>query len=127
MYLLPAEGRDDAESVVVVKAHTAPREFMPRVEPERILFLVRHPLDAIWAEYQRRRLHSHSASINLTKTSDSSFSLASTIGMDFPRFASCMACKWLQLTAFHAQLSSMEGTKIHVIRYEDIKKDTSGL
>ena len=124
VHLMPAEGRDDS-AVVVVKTHTAPRTFMPRVRPQKVIFLVRHPLNAIWAEFQRRRLNDHTGAMTLNFTS--SYARSKVLRVDLPKFASCMACKWMQFAAAHTHLSSSTDVTLRVVRYEDLQKNTVGV
>uniref|UniRef100_A0A7S2H1X4 Sulfotransferase domain-containing protein n=1 Tax=Octactis speculum TaxID=3111310 RepID=A0A7S2H1X4_9STRA len=114
MSLMPAEGRDDS-TVVVVKTHLAPNLFLPRTQASGVIFLVRHPFDTMWAEFQRRKSGGHASSLNMS---------TSRLSMEFPKFVSCMACKWLQYAAMHMHLKH-SGLRLLVVKYEDLKKDTA--
>ena len=110
MDLMPGEGRDDG-SVIAVKTHTSPKEFVQRVQPGAVIFLVRHPYNALWAEFQRRKAGDHAGAL----TEMSSYA----VQLEFPRFAGCMACKWLQFVALHVHLKAT-GVRLFVLKYEDL-------
>jgi len=115
MSLMPAEGRDDS-TVITVKTHLAPKMYLPRTHATAIIFIVRHPFDTMWAEFQRRRSGSHASNVNITKHD---------LKYDFPNFVSCMSCKWLQYSAMHMQLRQ-SGIRLLVVKYEELKRDTAG-
>lgn len=106
----PAEGVDNG-AVVAIKAHIHPSKYLVQTQSLKVLYLVRHPFNAIWAEYQRRTSGSHVASVELSE---------GTI-QKFRGFFQCMCCKWLRYTVFHANLA-LDGTneRLHVVRYEDM-------
>jgi hypothetical protein len=137
--LLPGEG-DMSSKVLVVKAHTSPESYLtmtrhptsnlthPVTLVRRVVLLVRHPLDAIWSEFQRRHAGSH---VGVTTSLRAS---------EFEAFSGCMACRWIQYLLKHFQLASEfgisgdrsvssgiggKGIRVHVMRYERLKnKDT---
>ena len=115
MRLMPGEGRDDS-SVIAVKTHVYPREFMPRVQPTAVMFLVRHPFNALWAEFQRRKSGGHASALEQMP--------ASVLQFEFPKFAKCMGCKWLYFVAVHVHLRST-GVRLLVLKYEDLQQDTA--
>lgn len=114
MRLLPAEGADGS-AVLAVKTHVHPSKYIIQTGAVRVLLLVRHPFDAIWAEYQRRHAGGHASSVEL------SYGTVAKFG----GFAQCMACKWLRYTLIHANMvfASRE-RKLLVVRYEDLVKST---
>lgn len=115
MRLLPAEGAEGS-SVLAVKAHVHPSKYIFRTGAKRVLLLVRHPFDAIWAEYQRRHGGGHASVVELS----------SKILYAFGTFAECMACKWLRYTMIHANIALSSSThKLLVIRFEDLSRSTS--
>ena len=77
---LSGEGERSARALVV-KAHTFPDSYLQQVplprphqgpsshanqvpDVRRVVLLVRHPLDAIWSEYQRRQGVGHTAQVH---------------------------------------------------------------
>ena len=84
------------------------------MKPKSVIFLVRHPFNALWAEFQRRKSGGHASSVVLSQ---------STLEYDFPKFASCMSCKWLYFVAAHVHLRSM-GVNLFVLKYEDLQQRT---
>jgi len=110
MRLMPAEGLDSG-AVIAVKAHLNPEKYMEQTTARRALLLVRHPFDAIWAEYQRRVSSGHSSVLQNVDL------------VSFSGFANCMACKWMRYSMLHAKLASQH-TELLVVRYEDLVSDT---
>lgn len=115
MRLLPAEGAEGS-AVLAVKAHVHPSKYIFRTGAKRVLLLVRHPFDAIWAEYQRRHGGGHASVVELSSGTVNSFGA----------FAECMACKWLRYTMIHANIAlTSSAHKLLVIRFEDLSRNTS--
>ena len=106
MRLMPAEGLDSG-AVVAVKAHVNPEKYLEQTLARRVVLLVRHPFNAIWAEFQRRIGSGHASVIN-SEVIDAT---------NFASFAHCMACKWMRYAMVHARLASQK-TELMVVRYE---------
>mmetsp|Transcript_54175 Transcript_54175/g.69618 ORF Transcript_54175/g.69618 Transcript_54175/m.69618 type:complete len:1738 (+) Transcript_54175:104-5317(+) len=137
--LLPGEGTMSSQ-VIAVKAHTGPGGYLAQiVHPSsnlthpitgvrRVVLLVRHPLEAIWSEFQRRNAGSHVGTATILRAAD------------FERFSGCMACRWIHYLLKHFELASElrisgdqavrsggKGVKVHVLRYERLKNKSTYL
>lgn len=118
---LPAEGNKHAESVLAIKAHILPKQYLPLTKATRVVLLTRHPFNALWAEFQRR-----TAAFEPTHTSSH---VAALRGLGpatmqiFHRFAICMACKWSLYAAGHDAVSKRARIGLLHLRYEDLVAD----
>ena len=110
--VLPAEG--NTENVLAVKAHLMPSQYLSYVPGARIVLLTRHPLNAIWAEFQRR-------SGVLRQDKDTHVHVINEVGPAMTRvfaaFATCMSCKWAVYAWVHAR------DDVYYARYEDFLHD----
>jgi len=120
MPVLPAEGVRTHE-VLAWKAHTFPSQYVDNYKPAKVVLLVRHPISALWSEFQRRMNveagsrggGGHVAAIKTLSNSDKT---------SFKSWSSCMACRWIQYITAHLQLAQVIPLKI--LLFERLSVDT---
>lgn len=116
---LPAEGNRNTSAVVLVKAHVMPRQYLGLVRTTKVVLVVRHPLDAIWAEFQRRVASDDRSHVNVVQH------LGPNLRRLFARYALCMGCKWALYALAHAELGSR--VALHKLKYEHLVESDSSL
>lgn len=111
MPILPAEGVA-TNDVVAYKTHLLPRHnhygkdgyLYPRpgslhTKPQRTVLLVRHPVRAIWAEFQRRLAQQTTGSGGHVASLSARSLTPKLVAEVFVPWSTCSACRWSQVSA----------------------------
>lgn len=84
---------------------------MDNYRPAKVVLLVRHPIPALWSEFQRR-LNVEAGSRGGGGHVAAVTKLTPTEQNSFKGWSKCMACRWLQYITAHLQLAQVMPLKI---------------
>jgi len=111
-----------APQVLAWKAHVFPSQYVDNYRPAKVVLLVRHPIAALWSEFQRR-LNVEAGSRGGGGHVASVESLSASEKASFKQWSKCMSCRWLQYITAHLQLAQVLPLKI--LLFERLAKDTA--